>query len=130
MRILIVEDDITSRFLLTEYLSEYGTCHVAVDGEEAVKAVADALENNQHYDLVCLDIKMPKMDGHEALKEIRRLEAEKGIMLGDGVKIIMTTTVSASNAIMNAFNEQCDAYLVKPISQERLVEQVKNLGLA
>jgi two-component system, chemotaxis family, chemotaxis protein CheY len=57
MKTLIVEDDFWARSLLSNLLSEHGTCHVAVNGGEALDAVERA------YDLVCLDIMMPAMDG-------------------------------------------------------------------
>ncbi len=129
MRILIVEDDIISRFLLTEYMSAYGTCYTAVDGEEAVDAVRKALENREPFDVICLDIKMPKKDGQEALRDIRELEEAKGIMLGDGAKIVMTTTMSDADSIMEAFRQQCDAYLVKPISKEKMEKELQKLGM-
>lgn len=129
LRILVAEDDFASRRLIIDSLAPYGECHAAVDGEEAVEAMRNALEAGQPYDLVCLDIKMPKMDGQEALRQIRQLENERGILMGDGVKIIMTTALSDSRNILDAFNEQCEAYLVKPITRQALAEQMKKMDL-
>jgi two-component system, chemotaxis family, chemotaxis protein CheY len=64
MRCLIVEDDFVGRKLMQKYLSDYGECDVAVDGEEAVEAFRQAVENETPYDLICLDIMMPNMNGH------------------------------------------------------------------
>jgi two-component system chemotaxis response regulator CheY len=47
MRTLIVEDDFTSRLLLQSFLSEYGECHIAVNGREAVAAFRTAQERAQ-----------------------------------------------------------------------------------
>ena len=88
MKSLIVEDDFSSRFLLQGLLEPYGDCHVAVNGREAVSAYRMALDAGQPYDLVCLDIMMPEMDGHAALKEIRAMEESKGIDSTHGAKII------------------------------------------
>ena len=77
MKSLIVEDDFTSRLLLQEYLKVYGIPHIAVNGREAVEAVRLALEARDHYNLICLDIMMPEMDGQQALREIRALEEAK-----------------------------------------------------
>jgi two-component system chemotaxis response regulator CheY len=63
MRTLIVEDDFTSRLLLQSFLSVYGECHIAVNGREAVAAFRAAQERPQAYDLICMDIMMPEMDG-------------------------------------------------------------------
>ncbi len=66
MRILVVEDDFISRRLLCRFLERFGECDVAINGNEAVNAVEHALQAGAHYDLICLDIMMPEMDGQEA----------------------------------------------------------------
>ena len=71
MKTLIVEDDFLARALLSTLLSEYGECHLVVDGEEAVSAIGKAYEKGEPYDLVCLDIMMPVMDGQKALEKRR-----------------------------------------------------------
>lgn len=73
MKTLIVEDDFTSRLILQEILKLHGPAHIAVNGIEAVEAVRTALESGEPYDLVCMDIIMPKMGGQQALKHIRSL---------------------------------------------------------
>jgi two-component system chemotaxis response regulator CheY len=129
MKYLIVEDDFAARLLLQRYLSGYGDCDVAVDGHEAIEAFRQALDENEPYDLICLDIMMPAMDGRDALKEIRRIEREHGILGLDGVKVIMTTALGDSKNIMGSFREGCEAYIVKPIKKEKLLEEIENLGL-
>lgn len=129
MRALVVEDDFTCRKLMTALLGPHFDCDVAVDGEEAVEAFGNAIEGDQPYDLVCLDIMMPKMDGQEALRRIRQMESERGINGLDGVKIIMTTAVDEPSSIMTAFREQCESYLVKPIDSENLLGEIRRLGL-
>jgi len=129
MRTLIVEDDFTSRRLLIGLLAPYGNCDIALDGKEAVEAFRLAWEGNYPYDLICLDIMMPEMDGQEVLKEIRKLEAEKGIDEHSRVKIIVTTVLDDRENITKAFKGQCEAYLIKPIDKEKLLQEVKSLGL-
>ncbi|MFZ2958642.1 MAG: response regulator [Candidatus Ozemobacteraceae bacterium] len=129
MRILVAEDDFVSRRLLMEYLSPYGSCDPAVDGKEALEAFKKALEIGKPYDLICLDIMMPEIDGQEVLHEIRRFEEEKGIAGLFGVKIIMTTALDDFKNIMTAFRHQCEAYLVKPVERGKMVEQLKSMGL-
>ena len=67
MKTLIAEDDFTSSVILQELLRGYGPFHLASNGKDAVAAVAAALAAHEPYDLVCLDIMMPEMDGQEAL---------------------------------------------------------------
>ena len=129
MKTLIVEDDSTSRLLLQEYLKMYGALHVAVNGEEAVEAVRVALEAGKPYNLICLDIMMPAMDGQEALKEIRALEEAKGIWSTSGAKVVMTTALGDMKNACAAFSSLCDAYLVKPIDKAKLLETLRQLTL-
>ena len=89
MKTLIVDDDFTNRLLLQELLRPHGQSHVAVNGREAVDAVGVALEAKEPYDLICLDIMMPEMDGQEALGKIRALEEKHRLKVGiKGAKII------------------------------------------
>lgn len=129
MKCLIVEDDFAARKLLQVYLSDYADCFIAVNGHEAVEAIREALEEGESYDLICLDIMMPEMDGHKALEAIRQVEKEHGIGGLDGVKVIMTTALDDSKNIMGAFRTGCEAYIVKPIRKEKLLEEIKQLGL-
>jgi two-component system chemotaxis response regulator CheY len=129
MKILVVEDDFTSRILLQRYLSSYGDCHIAINGKEAVDAFKESLKEKQPYDLICMDIIMPEMSGQEALKKIRDMEKSSGILSSDGVKIIMVTAVEDVKNIFTAFNELCDTYLVKPIDKKRLEDQLRNMKL-
>jgi two-component system chemotaxis response regulator CheY len=128
-RALIVEDDFTSRLILQKFLTPFGESHIAVDGEEALVAIKLALANDVPYDLICLDIMMPKLDGQGVLRELRRIEEENGRPVGKGAKVIMTTCLKDSHNIMSAFQEQCDAYLVKPIARAKLLDQLRRIGL-
>lgn len=129
LRILIVDDDFTSRKILMRYLQPYGNLDVAVSGAEALDAVRNALEEGGPYDLICLDILMPGLDGHATLAEMRKAESEKGVRPGEGAKIIMTTCVDDAQNIMKAFRGQCEAYIVKPIRKEALLDEMRTLGL-
>ncbi len=129
MKCLIVEDDFTARKLLQIYLSDYADCFIAVNGREAVEAFKYALEEGEPYDLICLDIMMPQMNGLEALQTIRQIESERGITGLDGIKVIMTTALGDSRNVMSAFRTGCEAYVVKPITKEKLLEEIEKLGL-
>ena len=118
---LIVEDDLTSRLLMLKLMERYGDCHVAVNGREALQAVTAALDGGQPYDLVCLDIMMPEMDGQTALRGIRAAEEARGIPRGRRVRVVMTTALGHEASITTAIQGQCDGYLVKPIDMTRLV---------
>jgi len=124
LRILIVEDDLACRLLLQTFLARYGECHVALNGMEAVEAFQTALAGGKNYDLICMDIMMPEMDGREAVRQIRAFEEERGIRSPYGATIFMTTTVQEIREVFQCFRELCDAYLLKPIDLGRLLTKM------
>jgi two-component system chemotaxis response regulator CheY len=107
MKILIAEDDPATQKLMQRYLSGHGNCTVAVNGQDAVNAFIEAQNQKQPYNLLCLDIMMPKKSGHQVLEDVRRVENELGITGLDGVKIIMTTALGDSKNVITAFREGC-----------------------
>ncbi len=129
MKILLAEDDFATRKFMDKQLSQYGDCDVMVDGEEAVDAFMMALEDEEPYDLVCLDVMMPVMDGYQVLKAIRGIESQKGIPKKDCVKVIMTTALNDERNVKLAFELGCEAYVGKPIDVEKFEKVLKKLGL-
>ena len=129
MRTLIVEDDFTSRSLLQELLKDYGVSHIAVNGLEAVNACTESINNKEFYDLICLDIMMPEMDGKTALRLIRNLEDVANIPFSSKAKIVLTTALDDVETVMGSLFELCDGYLVKPFTQEQLTSELIRLAL-
>ncbi|MBK5896250.1 response regulator [Catonella massiliensis] len=129
MKVLIAEDDFASRKFMLRFFEKYGECDVTVDGKEAVEAYKMAIECGEPYDLICLDIMMPEMDGHQALKTIRKIEEESGIAEDERVKIVMTTALSETRHVTKAFENGCTAYAGKPINQDKLEAMLKKFKL-
>ena len=129
MKILLAEDDFVTRKFMVNFLSKYGECDVTVDGMEAVDAFMMALEDGEPYDLVCLEIMMPVMDGYQALVGIRNLEKERGISEDNAVKVIMTTALNEERNVNMAFELGCTIYSGKPIDQDRFEQALKKTGL-
>ena len=129
MRILLAEDDFVTRKFMTNFLGKYGECDVAVDGMEAVDAFMMALEEENPYDPVCLDIMMPVMDGYQALVGIRNLEKERNIPKEKAAKVIMTTALNEEKNVKMAFELGCTVYSGKPIDQEKFEQVLKKFGL-
>ena len=129
MKILLAEDDYATRKFMASFLSKYGECDVAVDGMEAVDAFMMAMEEGEPYDLVCLDIMMPVMDGYQALLGIRNLEKERNIAEEDAVKVIMTTALNDEKNVKMAFDLGCTIYSGKPIDKEKFEMALKKLGM-
>ena len=130
MRILIVEDEFTSRKLLMALLSDFGQCDTASDGEKCVVMFREALSSGEPYDLVCMDIMMPNKDGHQALKEIRSIEHESGIKPQNEAKVIMVTALNDPKTVVKAYYKGgAAAYLPKPIEVESLHAILRDLAL-
>jgi len=131
IKILIVEDEFISRTLLKEMLSPFGDCDAVTNGREAVDTLQSSYgASEKRYDLICLDIMMPDMSGHEVLREIRRMELDQGIHGPDAAKVLMITALDDAKNIMEAMvSGRCGAYLTKPVSRARLEEQLRNLQL-
>ncbi len=130
MKTLIAEDDFISRFVLQKMLLEYGPCDIAVNGKEAVDAFTWALNEGNPYNLICLDIMMPEMDGNEALKIIRQKEKENGILPANEAFIIMITALDTPKDVIEAYYRGgCTSYFVKPINKIKIIDELKNLKL-
>lgn len=128
LRVLVVEDDFVSRTVLQGLLSKYGECHLAVTGSEAVEAFNSARQAGRAYDLICLDVNMPEMDGSQALARIRAIETSDGVSLSRA-RIFMTTSVRDAETVAGSLKLMCDAYLLKPIDGAKLLERLLSLGL-
>jgi len=129
MKVLIVDDDSLSLMLMTDILSPFGSCDTADNGIDAIALFEKALAEETPYDLICLDILMPEMDGHQVLKQIRFIEDSMGIDTPDAVKIIMVTSESDVDIILKAYNIRCDVYVTKPISRQIIVDKIRFLNL-
>jgi two-component system chemotaxis response regulator CheY len=128
MRILIAEDDMVSRKILYKILSKFGECDLTINGIEAVEAFIMAHDTNSPYDLVCLDIMMPKIDGITALKAIRDVEKQKGLDKSRQCKAIMVSALDETEVVYNSFTTGSEAYATKPINEEKLINVLKRLG--
>ena len=127
MRFLIVDDDPSCRDLFRRILSPYAECDLAADGCQAIDAFRAALDSAEPYDLVLLDIMMPRADGHEVLDAIREIEASHGRYGSDWTKVVMATALADSKHCIRAFKEGCESYVTKPLNPRRLIEVVEKL---
>ena len=87
MRILLVDDDVISIKFLRASLEQYGECCITLDGCDAVDVVLKSLVSGETYDLICLDIMMPNMNGLKALEQIRSLEYEYDLQHGSLLRL-------------------------------------------
>jgi two-component system chemotaxis response regulator CheY len=129
VKTLIADDDLACRFLLQAFLSRFGVCQIALNGYEAVDAFEAAEKAGAPFDLICMDIQMPQMDGKEAALRVRKIEEDAGVGFGEGVKIVMTTAMDELRDDVELFHAHCDSYLGKPIDLRLLLTTLKQLKL-
>src|SRR5208282_1735288 len=112
-RILVVDDDESIRNTVKAILEDEGyIVDLAATGREAIKRTEEAL-----YNVALLDIRLPDMEGVELLKLMKDTVPRTR-------KIMMTGYPSMQNAI-TALNKNADAYLIKPVDIEKLLNTVK-----
>lgn len=129
MRALVIDDRDTNRMLLLKILSPWMEGDAAADGEDGVEAFEEALQKGEPYKLICLDVMMPGMDGHETLAKIRQIEKDTQIAEQDQVKILMTTAVDSPNSMNEATRLGANGYLIKPVRKTNLIEELEKLEL-
>ncbi len=129
MRILIVDDDFTAGKLLTRHLEAVGDCEIVPSGVAAVDLFKRSFCENYPIDLICLDIMMPRMNGHETLQQIRKIENDEQVEFGDGVKVLMVSALSDDDTVLQSFMELCDGYVTKPVDRDGLYEKLQEIEL-
>lgn len=129
MKSLIAEDEFISRQCLYHQLSKFGEVKIAHNGREAVWAFFEAMTDHLPFDLICLDIMMPQMDGLEALKSIRILETAYIQKVEEKTAIVMMTALAEKERVTQALQNGCNDYMLKPIHSQALVEKLNTLGL-
>ena len=116
-RILVVDDNETNRDILVTRLEKNGYQTLqAADGEEALASVKQNLP-----DLILLDVEMPKLDGFEVC---RRLRKDASVAF---IPIILCTARAASQDVVTGLDAGADEYLTKPIDQQALVARVRSM---
>jgi two-component system response regulator HydG len=111
--IFVVDDEKSHRMMLRAHLEEEGFEVVeASDGQEAVERVKERL-----FDLVLIDFKMPRMDGMEALKHIKKINP--------ATPVIMMTAYGSINSAVEALKLGAEDYLTKPLDMDEILIKVK-----
>jgi PAS domain S-box-containing protein len=123
LRLLLADDSEDNVFLVQSYLRNSGSSlDVAENGEIAVQKFQSG-----HYDLVLMDLQMPRMDGYIATQQIRNWEREHD---SKPVPIIALSAYALQSEIDKSREAGCTAYLTKPIFRQDLVEAIEQYGAA
>ena len=96
---------------------------------EALDAYLISVKDKEPYDVICLDIMMPRVDGIKVLKAIRDFEKQRGILPENTVKIIIITALVDDEYEKMAFGLGCVAYVSKPIDIDKLIGIINNLKI-
>lgn len=114
MKLLIVEDDITIRQGLKFYLEQENFNVISVEfAGDAIKTI-----NNNHIDLILLDVNLPDMDGFELFKEIKKIK---------DIPIIFLTANDLEVSVVRGLDMGADDYITKPFKARELVSRIKNV---
>lgn len=132
IHILLVEDNEGDILLTTEALIEgkiVNTISVVKDGREAINFLEkkDSHINAQTPDLILLDINLPKMNGHEVLKNIKNNEKLKHI------PVIMFTTSSSEKDIAESYSNSANCFITKPVEVNefrKVVASIENFWIS
>jgi CheY-like chemotaxis protein/anti-sigma regulatory factor (Ser/Thr protein kinase) len=116
-RILVADDNADNRALLTNMLEQVGfTVREVVDGETAIEAF-----NSWHTHLICMDMRMPVMDGYTATETIRKLPG------GEQVKIIAVTASVFEEQRDKILSAGCDELVCKPVRESEIFDAIGRL---
>jgi CheY-like chemotaxis protein len=120
IEVLVVEDNPADALLVKEALSGRYVARVTIakDGEEAMSLL---IRPDYRPDLILLDLKMPKLDGHQVLKRIRRKIASK-------VPIVIMSASGSQDDIGSAYANGANAYVEKPADLDELMRAIQSVG--
>lgn len=117
-RLLLVEDNPDNRLLVKAYLK---SLQIQIDEAENGEQAVQAFKSGQ-YDLILMDVQMPVMDGHEATRHIRAIEAEQSLT---PVPVIALTAHAIKEEIDKCMAAGCNQHLAKPIKKAVLIETIR-----
>lgn len=129
MRALLVEDSASTRKLLKTVISPYAEVVEAENGRTAVELYRAAVESADPFNYVFLDLVMPEMDGIEVLSAIRDDEETRQVPPDERAQVIVVSGHTEGDNIYDAYIRDCAAFLVKPIEREKLLREMRRIGL-
>jgi len=128
--VLLVEDDETHAMLIMRCFGrmEVNNIHWVSDGMEALdylihRGKYEDIEKNPRPDLILLDLRLPKRDGHEVLKDIKNSDDLRTI------PVVILTTSKNEYDVTKAYLNHANSYLVKPLGFDKFQQMTEDLGI-
>ena len=130
MKCLVVDDELVSRRKLKRIMESFGFCDEVENGDQAVLAVIRALNLKEPYEVILMDLMMPVMDGHEALRRIRAIEKERRVAPGQEARVVVISSLEDQKNVCQAFFKGlASAYVTKPVNRESVLVALRTLNL-
>lgn len=129
MKSLVVDDVEVNCRTLKAVLAPYGDCDTTNDARTTAHLFQEAWEADNPYDLICLDILMPDIDGLKLLQVLRQVEEKMGVGEDRRARILMVTGSDVAEIHDKARALGCDAVIVKPIYRDEVIQLVKDWQL-
>ncbi|MEN8905368.1 MAG: response regulator transcription factor [Clostridiales bacterium] len=114
MNIIVIDDEFNIRKIISDYLTNEG--YQVIQGEDGYDGLDKIIKYN-NFDLILLDIRMPKMDGYETIKEIKKVT---------DTPVIFLTALDEPYDEVKGLNIGADDYITKPFSYKVLIARVKS----
>ena len=113
-KVLLLEDDLILRDIIEEYLVEHNfSVDSFIDGQDALNAIA-----SKQYDMLLLDVNVPKINGFELLEYLREIK--------NNTATIFITALSNSKSLQKGFDLGANDYLKKPFDLEELIVRINH----
>ena len=126
IEVMLIEDDPGDVVITREALAEsklMNTLHVATDGEQALRFLHREGEHSEARKpgLILLDLNLPRVDGHEVLRQIKADPELRRI------PVVVLTTSQAEEDIVRSYDLHANAYVSKPVDFDRFLEVVRQI---
>lgn len=128
MKALVVDDCAVSTATISKLLKNYGTVETTDSGQAGLDLLSEAAKSDAPFDVLCVDINMPGMDGFELLKRLKGMPRETA-QSDKTMKVFMTTGQNEIRLVLRAMEHGCSGYLVKPISEDNLATEMAKIGV-
>jgi two-component system, chemotaxis family, chemotaxis protein CheY len=130
MKTLIIEDEPVNAVALEMILGDKFDAQICPSGEEGLEAFKTSYKTSEPFKVLFLDLTLPNMNGREVLLQIRAYEKKHLCPEQNQLKVILVSASLESDTILGTLLEDGgDAFIMKPISSDKITKALKNLKL-